>query len=82
MATATIAITSEILSDREQRNALMDRHEDYPEMLFGKNENGEDVTLSVNEYNITVQTFQSNHWIRENVVYRDGSTDELFNGRW
>lgn len=82
MATATIAITSEILSDRERRNALMDRYEDYPEMLFGKNENGEDVTLSVNEDNITVQTFQSNHWIRENVVYHDGSTDELFNGRW
>lgn len=82
MTTNTIAITPELLGDLEQCNALMDRHEDYPEMLFGKNVRGEDVTLSINEDNITIQTFQSNRWIRENVVYRDGCTDESFCGKW
>lgn len=61
---------------------VMDKYGDNDTMYFGKNENKEDVSISVFNDRISVTTFQSNGWIRENVYWRDGTSEELFNGKW
>lgn len=58
--------------------ALMDRADEFDAPWAGKNENGEHFQISINKNNITVETFQHNNWIRENIYYRDGSSEELF----
>lgn len=58
--------------------ALMDKADDYDMPLFGENEEGEKVMISINNDNVTVQTFQKNNWIRTNVYWRDYTTEELF----
>ena len=57
---------------------LMKRYYDEPLPFYGENEDGESVLISVNEHNITTQTFQHNDWLRTNVYYDDGTTEELY----
>ena len=38
--------------------------------------------ISVAKDRIDVVTFQSNGWTRRNVYWRDGTTEELFEGKW
>ena len=57
---------------------LMDRADEFDVPWSGKNENGEHVQISVNKDNITVETFQNNGWIRENIYWRDVTTEELY----
>ena len=62
---------------------LMDKYgETTKTMLFGKNENGETITTSIFTDHIIVDTQQSNGWVRRNVYWRDGTREELFDGRW
>lgn len=57
---------------------LMKHHAEFELPLSGKNENGENVLISINEHNITIQTCQSNDWFRTNIYYDDGTSEELF----
>ena len=58
---------------------LMERHAEFTEICFGKNEDGELVGISVNEDNITVETWQNNGWLRENIYWKeDRMCEELF----
>ena len=58
---------------------LCKRHKEFPTPWAGKNEDGENISISVNKDNITLVTYQSNKWIRTNVYYpEDCSTEELF----
>lgn len=57
---------------------LMDRHEEFDSQYFGKNKEGERVSISVNKDNITVLTFQTNNWTRENIYWRDCTVEELY----
>ena len=57
---------------------LMDRADEFDYALLGENDEGEAVMISVNHDNITVETFQDNDWVRENIYYRDFTTEELF----
>lgn len=58
---------------------LCKRHEEFTVPCVGENEDGEHVWISVNKDNITVQTFQHNGWIRENVYWiNDFTVEELF----
>ena len=61
---------------------LMDEFGGVNDMFFGKNEDDEEVQISIAHDNIVVVTMQSNGWIRKNVYYRDGEREELFDGRW
>lgn len=61
---------------------LMHHHEDYPEELFGKNQDGEMIGVSVNRDNIVVTTWQNNKWIRKDVYHLDGTQEEIYEGRW
>lgn len=62
--------------------AFMDKHEDFNQMLIGKNEDGEMACVSISEDNIMISTHQKNGWVRENVYWRDGTVEEFFNGKW
>ena len=64
--------------DWKGMHELMDRHEDFTASYFGKNENGERISISVNKDNITVVTRQKNNWIRENIYHRDYDVEELY----
>lgn len=70
------------LDDSCARVALMDRHTEFPDMLFGTNENGEAVHISIVHDFIEVVTYQANKYIRRNVFYRDGMIEELFEGKY
>lgn len=66
----------------EEMIELMKRHKEFDQMLFGMNEDGENTQVSINEDNIVISTYQRNGWIRENVYWRDGTVEELYEGRW
>lgn len=57
---------------------LMDRADEFDSALIGKNKDDERVLLSINNDNVTTQTFQSNNWCRENIYWRNGCTEELY----
>ena len=62
---------------------LMDTYGDLDYALFGTNEDGEDVQISINHDSIVVETYQDNGWIRKNYYsYEDGPEGETFDGRW
>ena len=69
-------------TDLEGMIAIMDEHGDSKTMYPGTNENGEDVFISIFPERIVVSTMQSNGWNRINTYYRDGSSDETFDGKW
>lgn len=57
---------------------LMKRHEEFKMPCAGQNEDGEHISISVNKDNITVLTYQSNNWIRENIYHEDYTVEELY----
>ena len=60
---------------------LMDTYGDSQYPYFGENENGETVSISIFPDQIVTLTYQSNGWHRKNVYWRDGTREELFEGR-
>lgn len=65
------------------RRQMVQEFGDYPDALFGVNENGEKVMLSICKDGITVRVFQANQWVRVNEYDADGyMTGELYEGRW
>lgn len=76
----SIEITADKVGDPKFIHDLCMRHEEYPHMLFGENTDGEKVHVSVNEDNLTVETFQHNGWLRTNIYYDDmyGTSEELY----
>lgn len=65
----------------ESMVTLMDKYGDSDTLYPGTNENGETVHISIFHDKIVVVTFQKNRWIRKNVYWRDGTREELFEGR-
>lgn len=57
---------------------LMERHEEFKVPWSGKNDDGEHIQISINEDNITVETFQNNGWIRENIYWKNIVSEELY----
>lgn len=69
-------------NDLEGMCRIMDAHGGSECPFSGRNENGEDVCLSVFHDRITVRTHQRNGWARLNTYWRDGTREETFDGRW
>ena len=69
-------------SDHEAMCKVMDNYHKTQTMLFGENEEGEMTTASIFEDKIVLVTFQSNHWLRKNIYHRDGTVEEMFEGKW
>lgn len=66
------------INDMAARLKMMDNYKKYDTMLIGENHDGEMVCVSVFKDKVVVKTIQKNDWIRVNVFYRDGTTDELY----
>lgn len=63
---------------------IMQDYGDSEQPFGGKNENGEDITISVSKNCIVVHTYQKNGWIRRNIyTLSDGDiiSEELFDGK-
>lgn len=69
-------------SDYDGLRRIMDEHGDIEVPFFGDNENLEEVMVSVAKDRIDVVTYQHNGWTRRNVYWRDGTREELFEGKW
>lgn len=61
---------------------VMDKYHTTKTMLFGENDDGEMTTTSIFKDKIVLVTYQSNHWVRKNILHRDGTIEELFDGKW
>lgn len=61
---------------------VMDKYHTTKTMLFGESSDGEMTTTSIFKDRIVHTTYQNNHWIRVNVLHRDGTIEELFDGKW
>ena len=68
--------------DLDAMREVMDKYHTTKTMLFGKNDEGEMTTTSIFEDRIVHTTYQSNHWIRTNILHRDGTIEELYDGKW
>lgn len=66
------------LRDLETSREQMRKYGDTIFPFFGKNENGEDVLISVFDDKIVMETYQENGYIRTNILHEDGTTEELF----
>ena len=70
-------------SDFKSMCELMDRYgPTTTTMLFGENEDGEATYTSIFIDRIVVDTHQFNGWVRRNIYWRDGTREELFDGKW
>ena len=65
------------------RRQMVQEFGDYPDALWGENENGEKVMRSICKDGITARVFQSNQWVRVNEYDVNGyMTGETYEGRW
>lgn len=69
--------------DLATRRQMIQEFGDYPDALWGVNENGEKVMLSIRKNGITERVFQSNRWVQVNEYDADGcEAGETYEGRW
>lgn len=68
--------------DLDAMRALMDQYGAQNAVFAGPNEHGEETTMSITRNNIMCETLQHNGWVRRNIYWRDGSSEEAFDGRW
>ena len=54
------------------RRQMVQEFVDYPDALWGENENGEKVMLSICKDGITTRVFQRNQWVRVNEYDANG----------
>lgn len=65
------------------RRKLVQEFGDYPDALWGNNENGEKVMLSIRKDGLTERVFQNNHWVRVSEYGAEGQMEgETYEGRW
>ena len=62
---------------------LMDKYgETTDEDFYGENQHGEFISIAIWPDNIILTTYQDNGWIRKNYYWRDGTIEEIFDGKW
>lgn len=61
---------------------LMDQYGNSDTMFMGVNTRFEETTISIFHEKIIYVTYQHNGWVRKNVYWRDGTREEMFDGRW
>lgn len=69
-------------ADQAGMIALMDKYGDSEMPYSGSDEEGNDTLISIFHNRITILTFQTNGWVRQNNYWRDGVREELYKGRW
>lgn len=70
-------------NDIVERDNIMQMYGDSNEPFYGKNENGESITIHVSPDIIVLETMQDNGWIRKNCYYRgEWAHEEVFCDKW
>ena len=69
-------------TDRDGLVKLMNNHELHGHIILCINQNGESMHLSIQEDRIDAHVFQNNHRIRHMVYHRDGTVEEMYEGKW
>lgn len=69
-------------SDLDSILKLMDEKGNSDTMFMGVNTEFEEATISIFPEKIVYVTYQHNGWVRKNIYWRDGSCEELFEGKW
>lgn len=72
-------------NDKKGMLEIMKKYGDEQFPFFGKNEDDEDVMISVAHDSIVVKTFQDNGWTRENwyeLIDGDIVVSEMYGERW
>ena len=69
-------------SDYDGMVKLMNNDELYGHIILCINQNGESMHLSIKEDRIDAHVFQHNHHIRHMVYHRDGTVEEMYEGKW
>lgn len=77
-----LEINVENLQDVKYLQELCNTHSQYPSMLFGTDDRGEDVSISINSDSVVLMTYQDNNVTRENIYRVDGSQEELYYRDW
>ena len=63
--------------------ALMDELGSETDTFYsGVNERGETLHISIFPDKISVLVFQGNGWLRRSVYHHDGTSEEIYEGRW
>ena len=74
---------SQKFTSAEGRREIMKEFGGSPLPFHGQNEDGEQVLASIRKDGITIQTYQSNGWLRINYYDQNGAAaGETFNGKW
>ena len=47
--------------------------------LIGETVEGETIMISINKGEVITEVYQDNGWVRKNIYYLDGSSEELYN---
>lgn len=61
---------------------LMDKYGGSDTMFMGVNTEFEETEISIFPDKIVYVTYQHNGWVRKNIYWRDGTREEMFDGRW
>ncbi len=69
-------------ADYDGMVSIMDQYGDAEGIFTGHNDSGEGITVTVSQDDLMVTTCQKNGWVRKNIYYRDGTSEELFDGKW
>lgn len=69
-------------SNLSSMRSLMEKYGNSEFPFSGKNNEGEMVEISIFHDFITVKTYQSNGWVRLDSFWKDGTTEQTFDGRW
>lgn len=69
-------------TDLDAMRGLMDEYGNSDTMFMGVNTELEDTTISIFPEKIVYVTYQRNGWTRKNIYWRDGTREEMFDGRW
>lgn len=68
-------------SDFDSMLKLMEEKGNGDTMYVGVNADFERTTISIFQEKIICETYQHNGWVRKNIYWRDGTREELFEGR-
>ena len=63
--------------DKDYYDLLLQKY-GYCDALCGNNEDGELVIVSIDKEKATIKTSQHNKFIRVNIYWKDGTSEELY----
>lgn len=80
MAASPIVIHNADLETADQRRAIMDRYQEYPEPVKGQAPRGCKTLVTVEHDHIKVETTKNDVWVRTTVYDYTGDIEEIFVG--